>query len=128
MGAAAGGARNTAGFDQSVNSGTLPQFDHITHAGVYNENYFDIGGKTDKLVDLHYGLGLSNCDLYDLPSRNYFLSLFIKSSKDGEARTRKINACIALDISGSMGSPLTYEAGKGRPRLDLAKDAIWMFF
>jgi hypothetical protein len=36
------------------------------------------------------------------------LSLFLKSLKDGLPRTRNINACIVLDISGSMNSPLSY--------------------
>ena len=128
MGAAAGGSLNTSGFDYAVQSGQLPHYQHITHAGTFNEQFFDIGEKSKKLLDLHYGLGVSNCDLYDMPKRNFFLSLFLKSSTDGEARTRKINSCIALDISGSMNSPLKYDAEEKRCRLELARDAIMMFY
>jgi len=47
--------------------------------------------------------------LFGLPKRNYFMGLFLKSIKDGLPRTRNINACIVLDISGSMNSPLNYQ-------------------
>lgn len=43
-------------------------------------------------------------------------------------RDRNINACIVLDISGSMNSELNYSKPTGKTRLMLAKDAIWMFF
>jgi hypothetical protein len=53
---------------------------------------------------------VSNCDLYDLPNRNYFISLFLKSSTDGEKRKRFLNIVVALDVSGSMDGPLTHSA------------------
>lgn len=57
----------------------------------------------------------------------------MKSSADGEKRIRPINVCFGLDISGSMGGPLTYDGpydkaeGK-KNRLQLSQDAIWMFY
>jgi hypothetical protein len=59
-------------------------------------------------MEIHHGLGISNCDLYDLPKRNYFLSLFNKSNMDGQKRTRPINVVVCLDVSGSMNRLLKY--------------------
>ena len=83
MGGAASGALNSQGFSQAIKSNQLPDYNHITHTGIINENYFDVGDKAKKLLEVYHGLAVSNCDLYDMPNRNYFLSLFIKSSTDG---------------------------------------------
>ena len=41
-------------------------------------------------------------------SKNGYLAIFTKGSKDGQDRDhRNLNAVIALDVSGSMGSGLT---------------------
>lgn len=137
MGAASAGSLNTSGFDQSILQGQLPCHTHITHAGIFNQQFFQIGPKTDQLVDLHLGSGISNCDLFDLDQRNFFLSIFLKSSQDGQKRTKGINICLTLDISGSMGSQLSnnfrdgLEQAKNEPtksRLELSKDATWMMF
>lgn len=106
------GALNTSGFSASINSRQLPHYEHLTHAGVFNEKYFQVGEKSKELLSLHYGLGISNCDLYDLPKRNYFMSIFMKSSMDGEKRIRPINACVVLDVSGSMGGHLSHSQPK----------------
>lgn len=37
MGASQGGALNTAGFSASINQNRLPQYQHITHAGTFNQ-------------------------------------------------------------------------------------------
>jgi len=37
MGAAQGGALNTAGFSAAVSQNKLPNYQHITHAGTYNQ-------------------------------------------------------------------------------------------
>jgi hypothetical protein len=108
MGGNASGALNASGFSQSVKSRRLPHYFHITHNGIFNENFFNVGEQTKKILDIHHGLGISNCDLYDLPKRNYFLSLFMKSNTDGVKRTRPINAVVCLDTSGSMNSLLKY--------------------
>lgn len=58
----------------------------------------------------------------------------MKSSMDGEKRIRPINVCLVLDISGSMGGPLSYDMnnleyeGKKKTRLELSQDAIWMLY
>lgn len=49
------GARNTVGFTQSVKTGLLPPHTHLTYEGVFNEIKYNMGSKTDKIVDLHYG-------------------------------------------------------------------------
>ena len=103
------GSLNAKGFSSSIDNKVLPHFEHITHAGIYNENFYEVGPKTTKLLDIYYGLGVSNCDLVDLPKRNFFLSLFLKSSKDGEKRTVPINAALTLDVSGSMGGQIKYD-------------------
>ena len=108
MGGNASGALNASGFSQSIKSKRLPHYSHITHNGIFNENFFYVGDQTPKLLDIHHGLGISNCDLYDLPKRNYFLSLFMKSNTDGVKRTRPINVVLCLDTSGSMNSLLNY--------------------
>lgn len=128
MGAAQGGALNTSGFTHAISQKQIPSYQHITHAGTYNEHFFEVGHKAKDLLDLHHSVGVSNCDLFGLPKRNFFLSLFLKSEKDGLARTRSINACIALDISGSMNCQLSYKEHSEKTRLMLARDAIFMFF
>lgn len=83
MGASAGGALNTRGFSYAVQQNQIPSYQHITHAGTYNEHFFEVGNKAKELLELHTGVGVSNCHLFGLPNRNFFMSLFLKSSKDG---------------------------------------------
>lgn len=128
MGATQSGALNTSGFTHSIQQGMLPSYQHLTHAGTYNEHFFEVGHKAKDLIDLHTSVGVSNCNLFGLPKRNFFLSLFLKSVKDGQPRTRNINACIALDISGSMNSQLSRKEHSEKTRLMLARDGIFMFF
>ncbi len=76
---------------------------------------------------------MSNCDLYGLPKRNYFVSLFLKSNTDGQKRTRALNVVVCLDVSGSMNSLLKYgenvnEDDLGKTRLNLAREAILMLY
>jgi hypothetical protein len=115
MGANAAGALNAKGFSQSIEAKQLPDYNHITHSGIFNENYFQVGDRAQRLLEIHHGLGVSNCDLHDLPPRNYFLSLFLKSSTDGQARTKPLNVVVALDVSGSMDGPLKYTYGEAYP-------------
>lgn len=59
------------------------------------------------------------------------MSLFLKSSTDGQSRTRPINLAIALDVSGSMDSPLKHSieaVPQQNSRLSLAKKAIMLLF
>jgi hypothetical protein len=81
------GARNVRGFSAAVSSGNLPSIDHLTYEGIFNELKFDIGKKTDKLVDIHteyarhyFKESLGNSQISD------YLALFLKSSKDGADR------------------------------------------
>jgi Mg-chelatase subunit ChlD len=53
------------------------------------------------------------------------LAIFVKGNKDGKDRDNRIlNATLCLDISGSMGSGLTWDS---ESRLKLAIEAIRMF-
>lgn len=64
-----------------------------------------------------------------MDSRNHFISLFLKSSTDGQKRTRALNLVVALDISGSMNGSLKHSStGINTPRIQLAKQAILMLF
>ena len=83
MGGNAAGAMNNAGWSNSIQTGILPPYNHITHPGAINETFFEVGDKAKNLMELHYGLGISNCDLADMPNRNFFISLFNKSNRDG---------------------------------------------
>lgn len=67
MGASAGGALNTAGFSHAIQNNVLPSHQHITHAGTYNEHFFEVGHKAKELLELHYSVGVSNCHLFGLP-------------------------------------------------------------
>jgi hypothetical protein len=94
-----------------------------------NENYFSVGERAKELLEIHNGSAVSNCDLYDMDNRNYFISLFLKSSTDGQVRTRPLNLVIALDVSGSMEGPLKHSMGSHNAensRTALAKKAILM--
>ncbi len=123
------GARNARGFSSSVATGRLPEVSHLTYEGVFNEIKFDVGKKTDKLLDIHFGyaryqLQQSRND----PSINDYLALFMKSSKDGADRdTTPLNALICLDISGSMAGGLGEHRKANLSRLKLSVEAIKMF-
>ena len=119
---------NTKGFTSSIDSGKLPETDHITYEGAFNELNFSIGQKAKKAMELHIGYARSQNNSSNFDSNiNDYLAIFTKGSKDGEERDgRVLNAVIVLDISGSMSSGLTSK-GKG-VRLELAKEAIIMFF
>jgi hypothetical protein len=114
------GAVNSRGFSSSIESGRLPNENHLTFEGVFNELKFDVGKKTSKIVDLHFGYARyqSICD----PDRNDFLALFVKGESDGKDRdSRRLNSIICLDISGSMSSPLgNASQGKDQTRLALS--------
>lgn len=61
------------------------------------------------------------------------MSLFLKSSTDGQVRTRPLNMVIVLDVSGSMDGALKYCVGDRYPgpeesRIALAKQAILMMY
>lgn len=45
MGATAGGALNATGFSHAIDNKMLPSYQHITHAGTYNEHFFNVGHK-----------------------------------------------------------------------------------
>lgn len=49
------GAINTRGFSSCVSTGVLPPDSHITYEGVFNELKFDVGPKTIKTLDCHFG-------------------------------------------------------------------------
>lgn len=115
-------------------SNQLPSYHHITHSGIFNENYFDVGNQAKKLLEIHHGLAVSNCDLYDMPNRSYFISLFLKSSTDGEKRKTPLNIVVALDVSWSMDGVLKHsaeiysEGSQPKSRLALSRTAILMLY
>jgi hypothetical protein len=69
---------------------------------------FDVGKKTDKIVDLHQGYSRYQFIKSAFDNKvNDYLALFLKSSKDGADRDETpINSVICLDISGSMNGGL----------------------
>ena len=40
MGGSVSGAINAQGYSQSLKSNHLPDYNHITHSGIFNESYF----------------------------------------------------------------------------------------
>lgn len=102
------GARNTQGFTSQVEMGHLPSETHLTYEGVFNELRFDVGKKTEKIVDLHLGYARYQFAQSQHDTQiNDYLALFVKGAADGQDRdARKLNAIICLDISGSMGGEL----------------------
>lgn len=122
------GAFNSSGFTSQLESGVMPEVDHITYEGVFNELTFQIGPKSELPMDLHIGFcRTQNANsLVDKEPANY-LALFTKGAKDGTPRDgRVLNAVIILDVSGSMGGSVSNRASK-HTRLSLSKEAIKMF-
>lgn len=120
-------ALNTKGFSSSLENHVIPESDHLTYEGSFNELKFSIGKKAQKPMELYlgYARAQNSESLWDKEVNDY-LTIFTKGAKDGEDRDdRVLNAVIILDISGSMGSGLTAR-GEGC-RLELAKEAILMF-
>ena len=54
MGVTNTGARNSVGLHHSVWHGHLPPHTHISYEGVFNELRYNVGPKTDKILDLHH--------------------------------------------------------------------------
>lgn len=133
MGASQAGALNAKGFYSAVAGGLLPKSEHITYPGSFNEEYYQVGARTDKLLDLYCGYSVSYSPLRAkseeaATTSNRFLGLFLKSSKDGCQRTVPIHAVMVLDISGSMGGTLNARNSTGVSRLNLARSAIKKFY
>ena len=112
------GARNTAGFTNTLRQGKLPPHTHLTYEGVFNEIKYNVGPKATKTLDMHYGYSRFQflSSQFD-NSINDYLAIFLKGKADGEERgetSPKMNLVICLDISGSMGGtlggdPLAYQ-------------------
>jgi len=47
-----GGALNSAGFSSKILNNQMPNSDHITYPGVFNEIYFNVGEKPKELIEL----------------------------------------------------------------------------
>jgi len=81
------GARNTSGFSASLSSGTLSSQNHITYEGLFNELKFDVGKKTEKITDLHFGYARYQFSKSKQDNSIHdYLALFVKGSSDGEER------------------------------------------
>lgn len=75
---------NSRGFSSQVSRGKLPEADHITYEGVFNELTFPVGGKSTKLLDLHMGFCRSVNKQSTADNKVHeFIALFVKSKADG---------------------------------------------
>jgi len=120
------GALNTKGFSSQIEYGALPESTHLPYEGVFNESKFDGGDGVEFPLDHQLGYARDQFlgSTHD-KNINDYLAIFVKGNKDGKDRDDRIlNATICLDISGSMGSGLTFDSGS---RLKLAIEAIRMF-
>jgi hypothetical protein len=107
-----GGSRNTVGFTECIRTGLLPPSTHLTYEGLFNELKFNMGKRTDKVVDLHYGYSRFQFVNSKFDSNiNDYLALFVKGKADGQDREEdvRLNLVICLDVSGSMGGGLGTE-------------------
>ena len=78
------GARNTVGFTSGVKRGILPPHTHLTYEGLLNELKYNVGPKTDKVVDLHFGYSRFQFINSEFDSSvNDYLALFMKGKDDG---------------------------------------------
>lgn len=78
------GARNTAGFSSQIQRGSLPNENHITYEGIFNELKFDVGAKSHLLSDLNIGYARYQYANSCVDNKvNDYLALFLKGSKDG---------------------------------------------
>ena len=78
------GARNTVGFTSGVKRGILPPHTHLTYEGLFNELKYNVGPKTDKVVDLHFGYSRFQFINSEFDSSvNDYLALFMKGKDDG---------------------------------------------
>ena len=127
------GARNIVGFTNSIQAGVLPPHTHLTYEGLFNELKYNVGHKTDKVLDLHFGYSRFQFinSKFD-SSINDYMALFLKGKSDGEDREEDVNLnlVVCLDISGSMngglGSVPNGVEGTHKTRLSLSIEAIKM--
>ena len=125
------GARNVAGFTNTLKAGMLPPHTHLTYEGLFNGLKYNVGPKTDKIVDLHFGYSrFQFADSQFDSSINDYLALFMKGKGDGEEREDdiRLNLVVCLDVSGSMSCGLgsMVQEHLGQNRLALSIEAIKM--
>ena len=78
------GSRNVVGFTNSVKAGILPPHTHLTYEGLFNELKYNVGPKTEKDLDLHYGYSRFQFMDSQFDSQiNDYLALFLKGKADG---------------------------------------------
>ena len=132
MDACFGGSRNTAGFRQCIRTGLLPPPTHLTYEGLFSELKFNVGKRTDKVLDLQYGYSRFQFGNSKFDSNiNDYLALFVKGKADGQDREDdvRLNLVICLDVSGSMGGGLGTTNNSNQQhknRLQLSIEAVKM--
>lgn len=96
---------------------------------MFNEPYYRVGNRSNKLLELYAGHSVCYSPIKsEAVKATHFIGLFLKSERDGQPRTRPLHAVMVLDISGSMGCTINTKPGETKTRLDLAREAIKMFF
>ena len=118
-----------AGFTNKLKEGVLPPHTHLTYEGLFNELKYNVGPKTEKVLDMHYGYSRFQFQDSQFDSGiNDYLALFLKGKSDGEDRGDEVrlNLVICLDISGSMGCGLggDNKEGEDKTRLQLSIEAV----
>ena len=93
----------------------------ITYDGLINENYFKTTPETTKTNSIEF----SHCQTLNPFTKKpeTFLGLILKSKFDGIGIKEPIDISIALDISGSMSSPIKINDKNGENRLNIAIEA-----
>ncbi len=84
MGVTGSGSLNSAGFSGSLSCGYLPKHTHLTYQGLFNELRYNVGPKTDKVLDLHHGYARFQFTESKFDSEIHdYLALFLKGRSDG---------------------------------------------
>ena len=123
MGAAASGPADANAYRSLLRSGRVPTKASLTYTGMFSERLFDSGppesSKTLTATAARFGANQalpadmshdSMWAIYNPGPGVEYLGIFLKSKYDGFAdrppRTTPIDLVVALDVSGSMMSPL----------------------
>lgn len=110
------GAFDTVNFQRSIGRGYLPLASSLEYEGIFNELYFDVGREHEKVLAPKY----SYCRTEDPFSHNteHYLAIGLTSKYDGDGIVvhgrRPFNLVVAVDISGSMASPLSGDDARSK--------------
>lgn len=116
IGFSVGGAKDTVNFRENIKNGYFPLITDITYNGLFYEYSFNTGKQeeSNELFSPSYLQAMSSDPISG--AQEIYMAVGLNSNiKESDFKRKKLNLVVALDISGSMGSPFNsyyYDGGE----------------